>query len=100
MAYSNINSNVFRPGVTHTLSATTTSGATRTSAFATQINQVMVTVTAACFVEFAATPTALVASSVFITADYPQIFRVNGSDKAAVITGTGASSVYVTELSR
>ena len=100
MAYSNINSNVFRPGVTHTLAATTTSGATRTSAFTTQINQVMVTVTAACFVEFATTPTALVASSVYLAAGTPYIFSVSELNKAAAITSTGTASVYVTELSR
>jgi hypothetical protein len=100
MAYSNINSNVFRPGVTHTLAATTTSGATRTSAFTTQVNQVMVTVTAACFVEFATTPTALVASSVYLAAGTPYIFSVSELNKAAAITSTGTASVYVTELSR
>tara|TARA_B110001454_G_scaffold136274_1_gene126661 strand:+ start:139 stop:441 length:303 start_codon:yes stop_codon:yes gene_type:complete len=100
MAYSNINSNVFRPGVTHTLSASTTSGATRTSAFATQINQVMITVTAACFIEFGTTPTALVASSVFLTANTPYIFSVSEANKVAAITGSGTASVYVTELTR
>lgn len=100
MSYSNINSNVFRPGVTHTLSATTTSGTTRTSAFTTQVNQVMVTVTAACFVEFGGTPTALVASSVYLAAGTPYIFSVSEANKAAAITSTGTASVYVTELSR
>ena len=100
MAYSNINSNVFRPGVTHTLAATTTSGATRTSAFTTQVNQVMVTVTAACFVEFAATPTALVASSVYLAAGTPYIFSVSEASKASAITGSGTATVYITELTR
>ena len=55
--------------------------------------------TADVFVHFGSSPTAAT-SSVFITADYPIVFRVNGSDKAAAITGTGTSTVYVTELSR
>ena len=67
-------SNVWRPIKTHTLSATTSSGSTLTSAFTTQVNVVMVTATAACFVQFDSTPTA--------------------------ITGTGTASVYITELSR
>lgn len=100
MAYSNINSNVFRPGVTHTLAATTTSGATLTSAFSTQISQVMVTVTAGCFVEFGTTPTALVASSVFLAANRPYIFAVSEANKVAAITGASTASVYVTELTR
>ena len=90
----------YRPLTTHTLSATTTSGATRTSAFDAQVQAVLVTATEDVFIEFGGTPTALVASSVFITADYPQIFRVNGLDKAAAITGASTSSVYITELSR
>jgi len=99
MAYIDI-SNVWHPLTTHTLSATTTSGATRTSAFATQIQSIMVTATAACFVQFDTTPTALVASSVYIAAGTPYFFRVSEADKCAAITGTGTASVYITELSR
>ncbi len=91
--------NEYRPGTTHTLSATTTSGATRTSAFAAQTQTVMVTATADVFVAFGGTPTAAT-SSTFINADYPLTFRVEGGDKAAAITGTSTSSVYITELSR
>jgi|TARA_B100000745_G_C20018982_1_gene346428 hypothetical protein len=100
MAYSNINSNIFRPGVTHTLAVTTTSGATRTAAFATQINQVMITVTAACFVELSDTPTALVASSVYLAANRPYIFTVSEVSKASAITSAGTATAYVTELTR
>jgi hypothetical protein len=28
------------------------------------------------------------------------LFRVNGSDKCAAITGTGTATVYITELTR
>ena len=99
MAYIDI-SNVWHPLTTHTLSATTTSGATRTSAFATQIQSIMVTATAACFVQFDTTPTALVASSVYIAAGTPYFFRVSEADKCAAITGASTASVYITELSR
>tara|TARA_R100001082_G_scaffold110545_1_gene90769 strand:- start:193 stop:492 length:300 start_codon:yes stop_codon:yes gene_type:complete len=95
----NINSNVFRPGKTHTLSATTSSGATRTSAFTTQINEVMVTATAACFIEFGGDPTAAT-STTYIAAATPYFFRVSEANKCAAITGTGTSSVYITELTR
>ena len=91
--------NEYRPLTTHTLSATTTSGSTQTSAFAAQVNAVMVTATDDCFVELGSGPTAAT-SSTFITADYPLVFRVSGADKAAAITGTGTSTVYITELSR
>ena len=93
-------SNIFRPQATsHTLSATTSSGATQTSAFAPQIQTIMVTATAACFVAFGASPTAAITST-YIAADTPYLFRVNGSDKCAAITGAGTATVYITELSR
>ena len=93
-------SNIFRPQATsHTLSATTTSGATQTSAFAPEIQTIMVTATAACFVAFGASPTAAITST-YIAADTPYLFRVNGSDKCAAITGAGTATVYITELTR
>jgi hypothetical protein len=92
-------SNVLRPGVTHTLSATTTSGGTATSAFGAQTNIVMVTATAACFVALDTSPTATTAST-YLAAATPYLFTVAGEGKAAAITGTGTSSVYITELSR
>ena len=93
-------SNIFRPQVTsHTLSATTTSGSTATSAFGAQIQTIMVTATAACFVAFGASPTAATTST-YIAANTPYLFRVNGSDKCAAITGTGTATVYITELTR
>ncbi len=93
-------SNIFRPQVTsHTLSATTSSGATQTSAFNAQVQIIMVTATAACFVAFGASPTAATTST-YIAANTPYLFRVNGSDKCAAITGTGTATVYITELTR
>ena len=93
-------SNIFRPQVTsHTLSATTSSGATQTSAVGDQIQTIMVTATAACFVAFGASPTAAITST-YIAADTPYLFRVNGSDKCAAITGTGTATVYITEMTR
>ena len=99
MAYTDI-SNVWNPLTTHTLSATTSSGTTRTSAFATQVQTVMVTVTAACFIQFEATPTATVAASVYVAAATPYFFKVSEADKCAAITGSGTASVYITELSK
>jgi len=93
-------SNILRPqATTHTLSATTSSGATQTSAFAAEIQTIMVTATSGCFVAFGASPTAATTST-YIAADTPYLFRVNGSDKCAAITGTGTASVYITEMSR
>ena len=93
------------PLTTHTLTAGTATGTTRTSAFADGVSSIMVTATADCFVAFdSATPTATTAST-FITADWPYTFylppsRISAAagHQLAAITGTGASSVYITEL--
>ena len=90
----NVNSNVFRPGVTQSISASTTSAAT-SNAFASGVTEVMVTATNACFVTFAGTPTATT-SDVYLAAATPYFFRVSASDKAAAITASGTSTVYVT----
>jgi len=92
-------SNVFRPGTTHTLSATTSSGATATSAFGAQTQTVMVTATAGCFVAFDPFRPATT-SSTYIAAGTPYLFRVKGSAMGSAITGSGTASVYITELSR
>ena len=92
-------SNVFRPRTTHTLSATTSSGATATSAFGAQTQTVMVTATAACFVAFDPDRPATT-SSTYIAAGTPYLFRVDGGNMASAITGSSTSTVYVTELTR
>ena len=92
-------SNIFKPGITHTLSATTTSGATRTSAFSAQVTIVMLTVTDDCFIAFGGEPTATT-SSVFITQDTPYFFGVSSGSMCAAITSASTSTVYVTELGR
>ena len=93
------------PLTTHTLTAGVSTGATRTSAFADGTSSIMVTATEDCFIAFeSATPTATTAS-MFITADWPYTFYVPpagitaaSGHKLAAITGTGASTVYITEL--
>ena len=92
-------SNVFRPQTTHTLSATTTSGAVATSAFGAQTQIVMVTATAGCFVAFDPDRPATT-SSTYIAAGWPYLIRVIGGEMCSAITGTGTASVYITELSR
>ena len=93
-------SNVFRLGTNHTLSATTTSGATATSAFGDQTQTVMVTATAACFVAFDPNRPATT-SSTYIAANTPYLIRVLGEGSmCSAITGTGSASVYITELTR
>ena len=93
-------SNVFRLGTNHTLSATTTSGATATSAFGAQTQTVMVTTTAACFVAFDPDRPATT-SSTYIAAGTPYLIRVQGEGSmCSAITGTGTASVYITELTR
>ena len=92
-------SNIFRPRTTHTLSATTSSGATATSAFGAQTQTIMVTATAGCFVAFDPNRPATT-SSTYIAAGTPYLFRVKGSSMCSAITGTGTASVYITELTR
>ena len=92
-------SNVFRPRTTHTLSATTSSGATATSAFGAQTQTIMVTATAGCFVAFDPDRPATTAST-YIAAGTPYLFRVEGGNMGSAITGTGTASVYITELTR
>jgi len=92
-------SNVFRPRTTHTLSATTSSGATATSAFGAQTQTIMVTATAGCFVAFDPDRPATTAST-YIAAGTPYLFRVDGGNMGSAITGTGTASVYITELTR
>ena len=92
-------SNVFRPRTTHTLSATTSSGATATSAFGAQTQTIMVTATAACFVAFDPDRPATT-SSTYIAAGTPYFIRVQSGSMCSAITGTGTASVYITELTR
>ena len=92
-------SNVFRPGTTHTLSVTTSSGATATSAFGAQTQTVMVTATAGCFVAFDPDRPATTAST-YIAAGTPYLFRVEGGNMASAITGASVATVYITELTR
>ena len=92
-------SNVIRPLTTHTLSATTSSGATATSAFGAYTNIVMVTATAGCFVAFDPDRPATT-SSTYIAGDTPYFFRVTPQSMGSAITGAGTASVYITELTR
>ena len=92
-------SNVFRLGTTHTLSVTTSSGATATSAFGAQTQTVMVTATAACFVAFDPDRPATT-SSTYIAGGTPYFFRVTPQSMGSAITGSSTASVYITELTR
>ena len=91
--------NVIKPVTTHTLSATTSSGATATSAFNSDTNIVMVTATAGCFVAFNPDRPATT-SSTYIAGGTPYFFRVTPQSMASAITGSSTASVYITELTR
>ena len=92
-------SNVFRPRTTHTLAATTTSGAVATSAFGAQTQTIMVTATAACFVAFDPDRPATT-SSTYIAAGTPYFIRVQSGSMCSAITGASTATVYITELTR
>ena len=91
--------NVIKPVTTHTLSATTSSGATATSAFGSDTNIVMVTATTGCFVAFDPDRPATT-SSTYIAAGTPYFFRATPEAMCSAITGADTSSVYITELTR
>ena len=91
--------NVIKPVTTHTLSATTSSGATATSAFGSDTNIVMVTATAGCFVAFDPDRPATT-SSTYIAGGTPYFFRVTPQSMGSAITGSSTASVYITELTR
>jgi hypothetical protein len=82
----------------HIRTVSTSSAAT--SAFGSQTEYVRVTAdTAETFVEFAASPTASVSTSIRLPANEPMIFKVDGGMKLAAILASGTGNVWVQELS-
>ena len=51
------------------------------------------------FIEFAASPTATVANSIYMAGDESIVFKIDGAMKLATIHGSGTPTVYVQELS-
>jgi len=79
---------------------TVNTGSQATSAFNASTEYVMVTTdTASTFVEFAASPTASVTTSIRLPANEPMIFKIDGSMKLAAILASGTANVWIAELS-
>jgi len=78
---------------------TTSGSSAQTSAFDSGIEYVRVTTTGPVFIEFAASPTATVANSIYMAGDESIVFKIDGGMKLATIHGSGTPTVYVQELS-
>jgi len=89
----------YTPGVSQVLSCTTTSQ--QSAVFGATTNFVRVTaVTGYCFVQFGASPTASITTSMIVPPNATEIFNVTPGQRMAFIrdSGTAVSTVSVTEL--
>ena len=92
--------NYYRVNSSENLSATTTSGATRSGGCPAQVTKVRIATTADVFVKIGpgAAPTATVAAGVLINASDSSIFTVVEADEIAAITASGTATVNITWL--
>ena len=92
--------NFYRVNSSENLSATTTSGATRSGACPDQGTKVRLAATADVFVKIGpgADPTATVAAGVLLNAGDSSIFTVVAGDEIAAITASGTATVNITWL--
>ncbi len=73
----------------------------QSTAFDGQVNAVYLVATVACFVEVAASPTAVADTSMYLPADTPVVIDVARiGNKIAVIRLSSDGSLYITELTR
>lgn len=92
--------NYYRVHSSENLSATTSSGATRSGGCPAQITKVRIATTADVFVKIGpgADPTATVAAGVLINSSDSSIFTVVQDDEVAAITPSGTATVNITWL--
>jgi len=92
--------NYYRVNSSENLSATTSSGATRSGGCPAQITKVRIATTADVFVKIGpgADPTATVAAGVLINSSDSSIFTVVQDDEVAAITPSGTATVNITWL--
>ena len=92
--------NFYRVNSSENLSATTTSGATRSGACPDQVTKVRLAATADVFVKIGpgADPTATAAAGVLLNAGDSSIFTVVAGDEIAAITASGTATVNITWL--
>ena len=84
-----------RPGVIHHVALTNTNS-TATGTFASTTEYVRVCSDSDVHITFGSAPTAT-ATSIFIPADQPEIFKVSPNDKCACI-GSSGNKISVTEM--
>jgi hypothetical protein len=92
--------NFYRVNSSENLSATTSSGATRSGGCPAQVTKVRLATTADVFVKIGpgADPTATVAGGVLLNSGDSSIFTVVENDEIAAITGSGTATVNITWL--
>jgi|TARA_R100001594_G_scaffold62677_2_gene97051 arginine repressor len=92
--------NYYRINSSENLSATTSSGETRSGACPAQVTKVRIAATASAFVKIGpgADPTATVAAGVLINAGDADIFTVVEGDEIAAITASGTATVNISWL--
>ena len=88
----------YRPATSYTVAAGSTSAAS-SAGFRPGIKFVRVCSTVAAYITFGATPTAT-ATSIYIPANFPEVFEVQPGDKIAALQVGSAGTVSVTELTR
>lgn len=92
--------NYYRVNSSENLSATTSSGTTRSGGCPDQVTKVRIATTADVFVKIGpgADPTATVAAGVLINSSDSSIFSVVKDDEVAAITASGSATVNITWL--
>ncbi len=97
-----LQNNFYKINSSVNLAATTSSGATRSSACPANVTLVRISSTAlayvACIAGQGATPTAAVASGVQVDVSDSEIFVIRPGDTIAAITASGTATVNVTWL--
>jgi len=97
-----LQNNFYKINSSQNLAATTTSGATRSTAVPANVTLARISSSAlvyvACIAGQGATPTATVAAGVQIDVSAPEIFVVRPADTIAAITASGTATVNVTFL--
>tara|TARA_R110002020_G_scaffold213571_3_gene420467 strand:- start:1279 stop:1578 length:300 start_codon:yes stop_codon:yes gene_type:complete len=92
--------NYYRVNSSENLSATTSSGATRSSGCPAQITKARISSSALAYVKIGpgADPTATVANGVQLNVGESEIFTVVEGDEVAAITASGTATVNITWL--
>lgn len=92
------NIQAFRPKTHQSVAFTGTAG-TISNAIGAQINLIRVVVTEAAYIAIAKSPTAT-SAGVYLPADTPEYFTVNGGEKVSAIQVSSGGTLHVTEMTK